>query len=46
MNASDKKKAGGSMWLASDFALQWGEPEDEPATLEDVMAMLQNARIK
>jgi hypothetical protein len=46
MNASDKKKAGGGAWSAADFALKWGEPEEEVATLEDVLTMLHRARVK
>jgi hypothetical protein len=46
LNASDKKKAGGGHWVASDFILRWGEPEEEVATIEDVMTMLTRARVK
>lgn len=44
--AAGKKKAGGADFSVSDF-MQWGAPEEErEATLQDVFAMLQNARIK
>jgi hypothetical protein len=45
LNAAGAKKAGGGMFEPGDF-LKYGEPEEQTATIEDVMAMLKNARVK
>lgn len=43
-NAAGAKKAGGGQFALSDTLLKWGAPEEENATIEDVFAMLLNAR--
>lgn len=47
LNAAGAKKSGGGQFGPEDF-MKWGSPDDaeETATLEDVMTMLHNARVK
>jgi hypothetical protein len=45
LNAAGGKKGGG-LFEAKDCLLRWGEPQEEEATLEDLMTMLTRARVK